>query len=138
MSYLEGQTLTYVSKGEKIKVSWKQGSLLGYGGDKSQYYYLCTYSYEGHEVPVYVQADYTIKSNLTVDSSLQYGMQEGVVFYVYHNKSQTPYQHRFRTTTLQKFAYAMNALVNIAAKIRTRGKANVDLSWIAGDYLRDI
>ena len=130
MSFLKGKTLTLVSKGENVRVEWKQGSFLGVGGDRSQNYYLCKYSMDGTDIPVYVQASYTIKSRLTVDSSLQYGMQEGILFFVYHDKSQTIYQHRFRTNTLQKIGYGLNAALK-----KYRG---YDASWIAGDYLRDI
>ena len=57
-------------------------------------------------------------------------MQEGVLFFVLHDKSQTPYQHRFKTNDLQKFAYAANEILKMARRI--------DLSWVAGDYLHDV
>jgi hypothetical protein len=123
--------LTLVSKGSTQTVSWKQGSVLGFGGDHSQQYVLCTYKLSGGDtVPVYVQASYDIKESMTINSSLQYGMQEGVLFFVYHDKSQTPYQYRFRSTNLEKFALAANEVLKMA-----RG---VDLSWIAGEYLHNI
>ena len=131
MAQLKGETITLKSKGKTVTVSWKQGSFLGMGGDKSQNYWLYTYTRPtGTEIPVYIQAGYDVPSRMTIDSNLQYGMQEGVIFFVYHDKSQTPYQHRFRTNTLQKFAYAANEL--------TKMMKGVDLSWLAGDYLRDV
>ena len=84
----------------------------------------------GQPIPVYVQGGYTIKSQLTVGSSLQYGMQNGILFFVYHDKEQKPYQHRFVTNDLQKFAYAANEILKMAK--------GVDISWVAGDYLHDL
>ena len=131
MAQLKGETLTLKSKGDTIKVEWKQGSFMGIGGDKMQAYKLCSYTLSsGSEVPVYIQCDFDVPRTLTIGSKLQYGMQEGVLFFVYHDKSQTPYQHRFRTSSLQKFAYAGNAVLKMMK--------GVDLSWLAGDYLRDI
>ena len=131
MSVLRGETLTLKSEGVIRTVSWKQGSFLGIGGDCSQEYRFCTYTTgNGTEVPVYIQKSYDVPTKLTVNSQLQFGMQEGVLFYVFHDKSQTPYQHRFKTNDLQKAAYAANSILKM-----TKG---VDLSWVAGDYLRNI
>lgn len=132
MAQLKGQTLTLKSKGDCIKVEWKQGSFMGMGGDKAQTYKLCSYTLSSgsEEVPVYIQYNYDVPKTMKIDSKLQYGMQEGVLFFVYHDKSQTPYQHRFRTSALQNFAYAANSVLK-----KVKG---VDLSWLAGDYLRDV
>ena len=131
MSFLKGQTLTLESKGRTVTVSWKQGSFLGFGGDSKQDYALCKYNTSGGEpVAVFIQSGYDIQRKLTVNSSLQYGMQNGILFFVYHDKSQKPYQHRFMTNNLQKFAVFANELLKLA-----RG---VDLSWVAGDYLHDV
>lgn len=132
MSVLRGQTLELKSKGDNVTVHWKQGSFIGFGGDRSQTYRLCTYSVSGAsgDVPVYIQSGYSIPDNLTVDGSLQYGMQEGTIFYVFHDKSQTPYQHRFRSNGLQKLAYAANN--------KLKEKKGIDLSWAAGDYLHNL
>ena len=130
MAQLKGETLNFQGKEKTVSVSWKQGSFLGMGGDRTQSYTLCSYTLtSGAKIPVYIQQGYNIPSKMKIDSDLQYGMQEGVMFFVYHDKSQTPYQHRFRCNTLQTFAYAVNEV----AKLR-----GVDLSWVAGDYLRDI
>lgn len=131
MSFMKGQTLTFNKKEKKITVNWKQGSFLGFGGDASQNYWLCDYETSGGQsIPVYIEAGYDMPSKLRIDSSLQYGMQDGVLFFVYHDKSQTPYQHRFRCSDLQKFAYAANSVLKMAK--------GVDLSWVAGDYLHNV
>ena len=131
MSVLRGQTLSLESQGVIKTVSWKQGSFLGFGGDCSQEYRFCTYTTpSGVQVAVYIQKSFSVPQSLTVDSRLQFGMQEGVLFYVLHDTSQTPYQHRFKTNDLQKMAYAANSILKM-----TKG---VDVSWIAGDYLRNI
>ena len=129
---LRGQTLTLKKRGEAVKVEWKQGSFLGIGGDQHETYVECIYSVPGgEEVPVYIQTSkYDVENKLQVNERLQYGMQDGVLFYVLHDKSNKPYQHRFRTNTLQKLAYAANSIVKL-----TKG---VDLSWVAGDYLHDL
>ena len=123
--------LTFKDELRRITINWKQGSVLGFGGDRTQHYTLCEYNNsEGKSVPVYIQNGYNIPQNLTVDSSLQYGMQEGVLFYVLHDKSQKPYQHRFRTSDLQNFGYAVNAGLKAAL--------GIDLASVVGDYLHDI
>ena len=56
---MKGQTLTLKSKGQTVTVNWKQGSVLGFGGDRSQNYVLCDYTTSGGEsIPVYVQGGY--------------------------------------------------------------------------------
>ena len=129
MSQLKGQVLALKRKGETIQVYWKQGAVLGFGGDRSQSYTLCVYELNGSEFPAYIQTGFDVPQKLTIDSRLQYGVQEGVLFFVYHDKEQTIYQHRFRTNSLQKLAYGANEY------LKTMG---VDLSWVAGDYLRNI
>lgn len=127
-----GMTLTKEKQVQTIDVSWKQGSFLGVGGDKSQRYTVFEYkSPNGAPIPVYIQSGYSAPDRLTVDNRLQYGMSEGVFFIVYHDKSQTPFQHRFTTDLYQKAAY----LANEALKMKTHGLA--DLSWALGHYLHD-
>ena len=130
MSFVKGKKLILKSKGEVVHIEWSQGGILGFGGHRSQDYYLCTYSLDGNSIPVYVQKDFQVKEELTVDSALQYGMQEGVLFFVYHDKEQTIYQHRFHTNLLQKLGYEFNDAL--------KKYAGYDASWIAGDYLRDV
>lgn len=129
---LKGLTLQKNARKDHIAISWKQGSVMGFGGDRSQSYNVYEYiGPNGSPVPVFIQSDWDIPENITIDSRVQYGMNEGVLFLVLHDKSQTPYQHRFMKNFTQKALYAANALI----KSRTGGI--VDASWIAGDYLRD-
>ena len=131
MGSLKGEPLTLKSRGETVTVSWKQGSFVGFGGDRSQNYVLCDYSTSrGNSVPVYIQGGYDIPQELVIDSRLQYGTQDNVLFFVYHDKSQTPYQERFRCNGLQKFVYAGNDLLKLAK--------GIDISWMAGNYLKDV
>ena len=131
-SALMGMTLTKERQVQTIDVSWKQGSFLGLGGNRSQRYTVFEYkSPNGAPIPVYIQSGYSAPDRLTVNNSLQYGMSDGVFFIVYHDKSQTPYQHRFTTNFYQKAAY----LANTALKTTTVGL--VDLSWAVGDYLHN-
>lgn len=131
MGSLKGEPLTLKSRGETVTVSWKQGSFVGFGGDRSQNYVLCDYSTSrGNSVPVYIQGGYDIPKELVIDSKLQYGTQDNVLFFVYHDKSQTPYQERFRCNGLQKFVYAANDLLKLAK--------GIDISWMAGNYLKNV
>lgn len=131
MGSLKGEPLTLKSRGETVTVSWKQGSFVGFGGDRSQNYVLCDYSTSrGNSVPVYIQGGYDIPQELVIDSRLQYGTQDNVLFFVYHDKSQTPYQERFRCNALQKFVYAANDLLKLAK--------GIDISWMAGNYLKNV
>ena len=131
-SAIRGMTLTKGRQLQTIDVSWKQGSFLGMGGDRSQRYTVYEYqSPNGAPIPVYIQSGYSAPDRLTVDNRLQYGMSEGVFFIVYHDKSNSPYQHRFTTNLYQKAAY----LANEALKMKTHGLA--DLSWALGDYLHN-
>ena len=41
MGSLRGETLTLKSRGQTVTVNWKQGSFVGFGGDRSQNYVLC-------------------------------------------------------------------------------------------------
>ena len=41
---LKGQTPTLKKRGESTKVSWKQGSFMGFGGGMHETYVLCKYS----------------------------------------------------------------------------------------------
>ena len=129
---LIGTTLKKKIIKEHIRISWKQGSVLGIGGNYSQSYNVYEYvGPNGSTVPVFIQSGWNAPDNLTIDSSLQYGMSEGTFFLVLHDKSQTPYQHRFMTSFTQKVLYMANGLL----KAKTGGA--VDVSWIIGDYLRN-
>ena len=43
------------------------------------------------------------------------------------DKSQTPYQERFRCNGIQQFVYAANTVLKMAKEI--------DISWVVGNYL---
>lgn len=129
---LRGMELKKKDLVSNVKVSWKQGALLGIGGDRSQTYSIVNYeTTQGGSVPVYIQDGYDKPDKLVCDERLQFGISDGVFFLVYHDKSQTPYQHRFIQNDMQKRLYAGNAWL----KSYTAGYA--DLSWASGDYLRD-
>ena len=125
---MKGKTLTFKSRGETITIHWKQGRFVGIGGDKSQNYVLCDYTTSrGKSVPVYIQRGYDIPQKLTIDSRLQYGTKD-VLFFVHHDKSQTPFQERFRCRGLQKFVYTENDVLKMA----------LDISWAVGNYLVNV
>ena len=130
MGSLKGETLALREKIETLTIHWKQGSIAGFGGDRSRTYVLCEYATRnGYSVPIYIQEGFEIKQNFTIDFRFQYGVQDDVLFFVYHDKSQKPYQERFRCNGLQKFVYAANELLKMAG---------MDISWIAGNYLKDV
>ena len=118
---------------KSITINWKQGSFLGKGGDRSQTYTIFEYETAfGDVLPVYIQKGYDAALTLVCDQRFQYGISDGVVFLVLHDKQQKPYQHRFILNDLHAAAYAGNAWL-IAA---TGG--HCDLSWVVGDYLHDV
>ena len=131
MGSLRGETLTLKSRGETVTVNWKQGSFVGFGGDRSQNYVLCDYTTGmGNSVPVYIQGGYDIPQKLIIDSKLHYSTQDNVLFFVYHDKNQTPYQERFRRNGLQKFLYASNDVMKTVK--------GIDISWAVGNYLVNV
>ena len=130
MGSLKGETLKLRGKGETITIHWKQNSVAGIGGNRSQTYVLCEYATRNdYSVPIYIQEGYEIKENFTIDYRFQFGAQDNVLFFVYHDKSQTPFQERFRCNGLQKFVYAANDVLKMSG---------VDISWIFGNYLKDV
>ncbi|XP_072017609.1 uncharacterized protein [Amphiura filiformis] len=114
------------------KINWKQGSFLGFGGDRSQTYKEVLYKIEGNDafITVFIQDDWKVPDPLTLDSNLQYGLNNGDIFFVLHDKEQKPYQHRFKMTTLQSIAYYGNEVLKLIK--------GYDASWIAGDYLHNL
>lgn len=116
----------------EVTVSWKQGSFMGTGGDKSQRYRVCRYMKDDAAIPVFVQADWNPPQLLPVNNRLQWGINDGHFFMVLHDKDQTPYQHRFVQSATQQLASFANDLI----KLRTKGL--VDLGWVVGDYLHNI
>ena len=67
-SLLKGETLKLRGERETITIHWKQGSVAGFGGDRSQTYVLCKYAtHNDYSVPIYIQKGYEIKQNFTID-----------------------------------------------------------------------
>ena len=132
MACLKGMQLKKKSFVQKIKIEWKQGSFLGLGGDVSQDYNVYEYkSPNGAVVPVFIQKGWDAPDTLTINNELQYGMAEGVFYLVFHDKSQTPFQHRFIQTIPQQALYTANNFLKQVTK------GTLDLSWSFGEYLHD-
>ena len=119
-SLSKGQTLQFQSRKKTIQVEWQQWFF-----QRSQTYVLCEYMLNGKQIPVYIQQGYSIPENLTVDSRLQYGSQSDIMFLVYHDKSQKPFQHRFiaelGSSWLKQYTYGV-----------------LDPSAYVGEYLHDV
>ena len=96
---LKGQVLNLRSMGDTVTVEWQQ-----FFSSRSQTYKPCVYTLSENPVVVYIQGGYDIPEKLNVDSKLQYGIQSGILFFVYHDKSQKPFQHRFKSTTFEDVA----------------------------------
>ena len=120
VAIVKGSTLELKSKGETVRVEWKQ-----WFQSRHQSYTVCKYTLSGNPIPVYIQKDYDIPNHLTVDSRLQYGSQSGIVFFVYHDKSQTPFQQRFIDGMSREW------LNNFFGRF-------TDSSAFIGDYLQDV
>ena len=130
MTAFYGMELTKKDLFDCVTINWKQGSVLGIGGDHSQKYKVFNYETPNKSlVPLYVQHDYDSPDKIVCNEKMQYGMNKGIFFVVLHDKSQTPYQHRFIQTEIQKNLYRANEILkNCSANY-------VDMSWAAGDYL---
>ena len=92
------ETALYEVDNHLLTIHWKQGSFLGMGGDRSQTYYVCQYrlvSQYRYFVTIYAQESYGTPDEMTVDRTLQYGLDDDIVFLVYHDKEQKPFQARF-------------------------------------------
>ena len=116
----------------KVTLRWKQGSFFGIGGDRSQTYNVFTYeTTQSGKVFVYIQDGYDSPDKMICDKKLQFGMNDGVFFLVYHDKEQTLYQHRFIQNDSQEKLNQANDWL----EPNTMGIG--DLSWVLGDYPRD-
>jgi len=130
---LRGLTLNKNNRVGAVTVNWIQGGVLGLGGQRSLSYDLYNYSNpSGALCPVYIQSGWEAPQVLTLDDRVQFGCNKGIIFLVLHDKENTPYQHRFITKGMQENLYTANA----ALKQWTGGW--VDLSWVKGDYLRNV
>ena len=133
MAAFYGIELTKKELVGSVTINWKQRSFLGIGGDHSQKYNIFNYETPHKSlVPLYVQHDYVSPDKIVCNEKMQYGMNNGVFFVVLHDKSQTPYQHRFIQTEIQKNLYKANEILkNYSANYG-------DMSWAAGDYLHTL
>ena len=133
MAPFYGMELTKKELVGSLTINWKQGSFLGIGADHSQKYNRFNYE-TPHKalILLYIQHDYDSPEKIVCNEKMQYGMNDGVFFMVLHDKSQTPYQHRFIQTDIQKNLYKANEILkNYSANY-------VDMSWAAGDYLHTL
>ena len=126
---LKGETLQLKSREETVQAEWQQ-----WFSQRSQSYNVCEYrTLNNNLITVYIQEGYSIPENLPVDSRLQYGFQSGTLFFVYHDKSQKPYQHRFKSTTMGNIAEQGSSWLTQYIKGTV-----FDLSAYVGEYMRDV
>lgn len=130
LDFLKGGSLTLVKTSGCQAIKWKQGSFVGIGGNKNESYQKCDYKISGGDklVPVYIHIDKgRPPKSLKADHMMQYGMNNGIMFMVWHDKAKfKPYQHRFVRNDLQEGLYVANDTI-----------PGYDFSWVVGDYLRD-
>lgn len=94
------------------------------------------------ELNVFVANYYNFENTIIIDENVQYGVEGGVMFLVKHGEDQRGhgiYQWRFANAAgglsiSQNAAIAGNAA--FSAFMQTKG-VPIDLSWIAGDPLRN-
>ena len=132
MDFLKSMELVLVEENGKEDISWKQGSFCGVGGNKKQTYKLCIYkvSRKNKNILVYIEKDCKTPEQMCVDAKLQYGMNNGILFLVYHNKRQMPNQDRFMSRPAEETVENSRQLQKHFTKY--------DSSWIPRDYLRNI
>jgi len=150
INLLKSAELEKLRDEKMVTVNWKQGSFLGFGGDRSQKYQLMMFQIKGTkgEIVVFVQHDFVhrFQGTVKIDSSWQYGLNNGDIFFVVHDKEQTIYQHRFVQSETQKIFYTANktltsALAALAAGAGLGAKSTLstfELGWVVGDYLHDV
>ena len=111
---IERKTLSFEEDYGKKTIHWKQGSFLGWGGDREQAYWDAEYSLSpGTNVRVFKQISFGQPAqSITINSDYQYGHVDGKLILVHHDKEQWPYEDRF--------CYAC------------RG------SWSSGEYLKNV
>ena len=115
----------------EVTITWKQDGILGIDEYRSAKYNLFTYETpQGGKVPVYIQDWYDCPDIMVINDKLQCGMNDGVFFLVYHNREQKPFQHHFILNDAQKKLYQENDWLKFMGIS--------DLSWITGDYLRNL
>jgi hypothetical protein len=95
----------------------------------------------GVDLNVFVASYYPFEETITIDHNVQYGVDNGTMFLVKHGeqKNHKIYQWRF-TKAAGGLSLTKNAAILANDKFSSFMKAKglpVDLSWIAGDPLRD-
>ena len=71
-SFFKGKTAAFDSQVATIKtIKWKQGCVVGIGGDRAQTYRECYYKLDGNTVVVFVQSDMDPPKPLTLDKKVQ-------------------------------------------------------------------
>jgi len=125
---LKEEILQLKSKEEMVQAEWQQ-----WFSHRSQSYTACEYTLNGNPITVYIQQGYSIPEKLPVDSRLQYAFQSGTMFFVYHDKSQKPYQHRFKSTTMENIAELGSSWLTIY----NEGTV-VDPSAYVGEYMHNV
>jgi len=128
-------------------IQWKQGSFFGIGGSKKQDYTLILSRGPGTEEEfIYVQDGYPLDGLINV-CDLQYGSYDldngrKGVFFVYHDKSQKPYQKRFGLKANgidQTILDAIDESIDSATFPGTSSSSSFwDFNWLFGDNLKDV
>ena len=86
MGSLKGEILTLKSKGETVTVNWKQGSFIGFGGDRSQNYVLCDYTtgnqrrLDTHHVTIFYQSNSSLNLLMADPESFPEARVVAVIF----------------------------------------------------------
>ena len=70
-AFFKGKTATFESVVKTTTIHWKQGSMLGFGGDRSQTYRECYYQLDGNTVVVFVQSDWDLPKPMKIDGKVQ-------------------------------------------------------------------
>ena len=140
MQHLLGTNLKLVEHIKNVSFDYKNGSFLGFGGDQSGTYSVCSYADTKNgklQYLIFIESGREIPQQMTISKDWQYGLENGMIFFVIHGnerKKHGIYQWRFMKAAgeigLKKdiFIYTYGAI---------KENLKVDLSWIAGDALRD-
>ncbi|KAJ6648715.1 hypothetical protein Bhyg_03946 [Pseudolycoriella hygida] len=128
-----GKSITKTETLTPITITYKHGSFFGFGGNHTNTYMVYVYKFDnsGETIHFFCQDTLNAPEKLTISNELQYGLQNGNMFLVLHDKSRKIYQHRFVASN--------NPLVVAAqqANQQLKNSIQVDLSAFVGDLLRD-
>lgn len=143
---LLGSRLTFRALEKPVTIHYKYHSFLGFGGDHTAHYDLCTYNSEllGYPVPVFVLDAFKHPESITINHDIQFGVDGQDFFIVSQDAARRKhgiYQWRFTQAAggLKGLKSLGVAAEGIFGKIigSEAGTGPIDLSWIAGDPLRD-